>query len=400
MVGISSWKRCAALLLLGAVALADEEAKTTAKKSSKPPVPQALNKVFKGKITALKGRRVTLYYDFEDPKQLEDFETARPPRLLDASQNRVRIQGGRLLMEGSSAIRHKMEGQGELWAEFSARLSNKGNFGTVFTEPLLSDFYIVLNLFDRRFYQDGALILAGCGLHEDEGAQDLSSGLVNWRDIFKSNVNSDVKIGQDIRIKSSKNGFKEYCRIGTKEGKGSSKGKCRRMSSYQFGIWVHHTRVTIDDLTISIELTDEFLALNNLKGEIEKEPVAKPPEKGPLAGIEGVPPRVLEQVEAYAAGTGDALDVVAALENTALPPKARQAIAKAIIDRKDPKVIPVLIDSLYSDNIKTRKLAISIVKAIVGKDFGYRFKSSEKKRSKAIQKLNRHMAKDFGRYYG
>ena len=242
--------------------------------------------------------------------------------------------------------------------------------------------------------------MAGCGLHEDEGAQDLSSGLVNWRDIFKSNVNSDVKIGQDILIKSSKNGFKEFCRIGTKEGRGSSKGKSRAMSSYQIGFWVHHTRVTIDDLTISLELTDEFLALNNLKGEIEKEPVAKPPEKGPLAGIEGVPPRVLEQVEAYAAGKGSSLKVVAALENTALPVKAREAIAKAIIARKDPKVVPVLIDSLYSDHIKTRKLAISIVKVIVGKDFGYRFKSSEKKRSKAIQKLNKHMFKDQGRYYG
>ncbi len=92
--------------------------------------------------------------------------------------------------------------------------------------------------------------------------------------------------------------------------------------------------------------------------------------------------------------------MVAALENASLPIKARQAIAKAIIKRKDPKVVPVLIDSLYSDNLKTRKLAISVVKAIVGKDFGYRFKSSEKKRSKAIQKLNKHMAKDSGRYYG
>ena len=69
------------------------------------------------------------------------------------------------------------------------------NIGTVFTEPVLSDFYVVLNLFDDRFYKNGMMFLAACGLHEDEGAEDLSTGLVNWRDIFSANLKKKVKVG-------------------------------------------------------------------------------------------------------------------------------------------------------------------------------------------------------------
>ena len=64
--------------------------------------------VFRGRILKIKKKQVTIFYDFEDEAQLEDFEDARPPRLLDASQSRFSIQGGRLVLEGSSALRHRM----------------------------------------------------------------------------------------------------------------------------------------------------------------------------------------------------------------------------------------------------------------------------------------------------
>ena len=100
-----------------------------------------------------------------DPAQLEDFEDARPPRLLDASQNLYRIQGGRLVLEGSTGIRHKIEGTGEFRAKFYVRLGAKTNVGTVFTEPILSEHYILLNLFDDRMYKSGSMFLCGVGMH-------------------------------------------------------------------------------------------------------------------------------------------------------------------------------------------------------------------------------------------
>jgi hypothetical protein len=391
--------RCFAIFpLLAALAFA-QETKTEEAKPDGASTKKALNRVFRGRVIKIKKKRVTLYYDFEDKDQLEDFEDARPPRLLDAEQNEVKISGGRLVLEGSSSIRHKMEGQGELRAHFYMRIGRQANVGTVFTEPVLSQFYVVLNLFDERFYKNGNMLLAACGLHEDEGADDLSSGLVNWRDIFSSNLKKKAKVGEDIEIEVSKNGFKEYCRVNDTEGKGSSKGKTRDMKVYQFGFWVHHSRATIDDLTISFDLTDEFLELNDLKAELAKD-WEEVPTSGPLAGIGGVPPRLRIQIEDYAMGKGEARPVVKSIGRTGLPKKAREVAVQVLKDRADPKSVPILIDLLYSSDKTTRTMAIGVVKSIVGNNFGYSPGGSEKKRSKAIQKLNQHLAQNRRRYFG
>jgi hypothetical protein len=389
-----------ALLLLLAAPLAAQEGGTVAEPPKEPPrAKQALNKVFKGRILKIKRNQVTIYYDFEDPEQLKDFEDARPPRLLDASQTKASIEGGRLVLEGSSAIRHRMEGKGRLRAHFYVRVGKQNNVGTVFTEPILSDFYVVLNLFDGRFYRDGGLILAACGLHEDEGADDVASGLVNWRDIFKSNVKKKVPLGTDAEVEVWKEGWTEYCRVADVEGKGSSKGKCKEMDSYQFGLWVHDSRASFDDLTIVLELTDEFLDLNNLRADIEVD-WEETPTAGPLAGVGGVPPRVRSQIDAYSEGKGDAKDVIGAMLSPGLPTEAREIACRLLSDRKDPKAVPLVLDGLYAEDKVSRRLAIDVIKSIVGKTFGYSPTASEKERSRAIQKLNAHLNENRGLYFG
>jgi hypothetical protein len=392
----------AVLLLLVGILLADDEKKDgqkTEAQPGRPTAPRALNKVFSGRVIKIKKKRVTLYYDFEDSDQLKDFEAARPPRLLDASENQVYIRGGRLVLEGSSSILWRMEGVGELRAHFFVRCGRQSNIGTVFTEPVLSDFYVVLNLFDDRFYKNGMMFLAACGLHEDEGAEDLSTGLVNWRDIFSANLKKKVKVGEDAEVEVWKNGWKEYCRVNDVEGKGSSKGKVKKMDTYQFGVWVHHSRATFDDLTITFELTDEFLDLNDLKAEISRD-WEEVPETGPLAGIKGVPPRMRRQIEDYAAGEGEARPVVKVLGRTGVPKKAREIAAQLLVDRSDPKIVPLVIDVLYSPEKFGRKLAIGVVKSITGNNFGYSPGASEKNRSKAIQKLNAHLTQNRRKYFG
>lgn len=384
-----------ALFAASAARAADETTTTPAEPSK---VKTAINKAFRGRVVKIHKKRVTLFYDFEDPEQLQDFEGARPPRLLDASRNRFRVEAGRLVLEGSTSLRHKMEGRGELRAHFFARLSDKRNVGTVFTEPILSDFFVVLNLFDYRFYGDGGLILAGCGLHEDEGA-DVDMSLVNWRDIFRTSLENKIRVGEDIEIEVAKDGWTEYCRVNDVEGKGSSKGKTREMKAYQFGFFVHQSRATFDDLTLTVEPTEEFLELNDLRAEIEKE-WEEVPSTGALAGIGGVPPRLRAQIEAYAAGGDDPLPVIRALAQRPLPMRAREVCAQTLLARRDPKLVPKVMDGLYSEDLATRELAIRVVRGLVGRDFGYSPRASEKERSKAIRALNDFLERDRARYYG
>ena len=387
-----------ALALSAWSAAIGEETKTTSDPRKGPKVKRALNKAFHGRVVKIKKKRVTLYYDFEDREQLKDFEEARPPRLLDASQNRVRIQGGRLVLEGSTAIRHKMEGSGEVRGTFWVSFNRQWNVGAVITEPVLSDFYVVYTLFDERFNRSGNMYIGACGLHEDEGA-DVDMSLVNFRDIFSASVRKKAKVGQWIECEVAKDGWKEYFRVGETDGKGSSRGKTKDMRTYQFGLFVHENSARFDDLTLTIELTDEFLDLNDLKAEVALE-WEEVPEDGPLKGIKGVPPRLRNQVEQYAYGKGDAKEVFVALSRPGLPKKAREAAAQVLEDRRDPRAVPIVIDGLYSQDKLTRALSIGVIKAIVGKDFGYSPGAKDKTRSKAIRKLNEHIQRYRDRYFG
>ena len=389
----------AALLLLVLPVAAQEAVTKETKKQKADKAKRALNKAFKGRVIRIKKKTITIYYDFEDEEQLKDFEDIRPPRLLDLGEPKFYIQAGRLFLEGSTSVRHRMEGTKRLHAHFYLRPGLQRNIGTVITEPVMSDFYTVLNLFDRRFYQDGGLIMAACGLHEDEGAgKDMA--LVNWRDLVRGDVRKAAKVGQDIEVEVAKDGWSEFCRVGKLAGKASSKGKGKKMSAYQFGLWCDHSRMSIDDLSITLTLTDEFLDLNDLKAEIDVvwEEI---PDSGPFQGIKGVPPRLLRQVGDYQARrTRDAKPLLEGVGRTGLPKKVREIITKVLIERGDPKVVPALIDGLYSEDKTTRKLTIQIIKSLTGKTWGLSPSAGEKKRRECIQKLNRHLNENRRKYFG
>lgn len=255
------------------VAAGDEKGKTRAPPVAEPPKARtALNSAFRGRILGIKKRRVTIFYDFEDPAQLQDFEEARPPRLLDTKGSPARIEGGRLVLEGSTSIRNKMESTGRIEAKFTVRVGEKKNVGAVITEPVLSDFYVVYNLFDYRFGTSGNMHIAACGLHEDGGAQDASSGLVNFRDIFSGNLREKVEAGKDVEVQVCKDHWDEFFRAGDTKGRGSSRGKTKDMQSLRFGLFVHGSRATFDHLTLTCDLSDEYLDLENLRAEIDEAP--------------------------------------------------------------------------------------------------------------------------------
>jgi len=342
-----------------------------------------LNRAFHGKILEMEKHRVRIFYDFEDPLQLKDFEDARPPRLLDAGQNRARIEGGHLILEGSTSIRHTMEGTGLLSARFTVRVEELRNVGAVFTEPILSDFYVVYNLFDYRFNRSGYMHIAACGLHEDEGAQDLSTGMVNFRDIFNRDIRRKVEAGHDLDVEVAKEEWKEFFRVNDVKGKGSSKGKTREMKSYQFGLFVHESKARFDDLTLTVELTDDYLELNNL------DLVLAP---APLSGVPGVPPEVPRTLEAYLADPDSGERVVALLGRVDISREVRQQVAEFLGEGRDRTLLPFLMEKLRSTNATTRALALRAVTLIAGKTFGFDPEGGEAERARALREMEGALA--------
>jgi len=329
--------------------------------------PVALNRAFHGRVVDCKDRTVTLFNDFEDPEQLKDFEEARPMRYLDACKNQARIENGKLVLEGSTSIRHRMESRDEIFGRFSVRPSKLHNIGAVITEPVLSEFYILYNLFEHRFSRTGLLHVAGVGLHEDEGAEDMRSGLVNYRDIVSRDVRGEFEDGEAVVVEIRKDRFDERITVGRLKNKGSSKGKTKDLRNLKFGLFVHGSKAVFDDLTITCTLSDDYLDLEDLSVDL-------------TANIDA-------EIEAYEKRGLDPGQIASIVAWPFVDKKKRKAAAAALAGRGDLAVLALILPALRSDDRTTRKLAIEVVEGITGQTFGYRPNARRKDRDKAIAKL-------------
>lgn len=360
---------------------------------SRAPAPSArrpINRAFRGRVVELKKRTLTLFYDFEDARQLEDFEEARPPRLLDASRNVARVEGGRLVLEGSTSIRHRIESAGKVRARFTLNFRERNSVGAVVTEPTLGDFYLVYNLFDRLFNRNGAMHIGACGLREDEGAEDHSSGLVNFRDVFGRDLKETVAAGRDTPVEVSKEGWDEFFRVGEVKGRGSSRGKTREMKTLLFGLFVHRCSATFDDLTITFELSDAYLEYENLEARVVADP---------LEGVADAPAAERKAIEDYVDGRCGACDLIALLGKSDLPHPVRCAAAKALAARKDPKAAPPLLDALAADDLETRRLSAEALAAILGRTLEYAADAPPEKRAASVEKIRALLERERARYY-
>jgi len=215
--------------------------------------PAFLDAAFHGEIRALRGRTVTLYYDFETPDQLEDFEVVVPKGLFKDATLKAKSSDGQLVLRGRGAFVHKMFGVRLLGARFLLRVEHRADLGTLLLPPDDGP-YVLADFFDRRFKEEGGLYLAACTPGTDEP--------LLWREIANAppvEVRKRFPPEEAVEIEVAKRGVEEFLRIGTLVRNRSSLGKALRMSEMRFGWWLQNGEMIVDDLEITLELSDAYL---------------------------------------------------------------------------------------------------------------------------------------------
>jgi hypothetical protein len=76
--------------------------------------------------------------------------------------------------------------------------------------------------------------------------------------------------GREYDDEAQQNRWEEFFRVDKTKGKGSSKGKTADLHAYKFGFFVHGCEAKFDDLTLTVELSDEYLEFERLRPEIAK----------------------------------------------------------------------------------------------------------------------------------
>jgi len=213
---------------------------------------EAVQDAFHGKIVKLRGNRIVLFYDFSHEDQLKDFEVRGPKGLLQAPQPLVRIDQGRLVLERTTALTFRRASRGRLRARFTLSVHARHNLGAFFSGPREDGPFLLITLFDHRFREEHGLLMSAC--EAGSGTEPL-----RWRELCNAKPGAlSLRFAREnaVDVELSKDGHKEFCRIGSLYRVRTSEQRLQDMDTYRFGLWVEDSALSIDDLTLTLELAD------------------------------------------------------------------------------------------------------------------------------------------------
>ncbi|MEN8149841.1 MAG: hypothetical protein ABFS86_08465 [Planctomycetota bacterium] len=373
------------LLLLGFLSLAlsvgAAEEKGPAKEKGKKKPLLALDELFRGRVTSLKGDVVEIFYDFNDEKQLDDWVTVKPFRVDGKLELKYENKGARL--KGSGCLVHQISFTGKVDLEFDCTPWSEKDFGGIVAEEGQSDQFVLYSVNDLQFQKfDGGTrpghMICRFGIIDPSEPE----GTFPFRYVARGKA-PEIQRYKKIRLVCKHDGKADEFVIGDKTLKGREPG--RDLLDLIAGVYVAKSGCLVDNMTVRGKISPRWLKQSGAELRLKTPP--KPVEVSP-ADMEA-----REKIKAFGKGTLDAVDLFLLIDNASVSKKVREEAAEALIGTGNTKLVSQIVSLLYSEDEITRELANDVIKALCGKSFGFSAKDDEEKRSKAIQKILKHIKK-------
>lgn len=359
---------------------------------AQPGIP--VQNLFNGKVLSVKGRTVEIAYDFESAAQLADFGPSCPFRAIDDAK--FKHERGRVLFTGTGSMRHKavFEDKVSMSAKFTPRKPR--DFGFVASEDRESDIFTLYCCYDRYFS-------ASDNVHIPQNmvikflARDLKNkdGMQDWRYCGSRGQNPEIRTGESYKVTMARNGLESQMTIGDAfTSKGKEAG--REMVGLRLSVYGYDASFEVDDLVVKGDLDKDWIAKNNVDLASFKPPVAAPVDAGGPAEPQipdSVRERIRTQIADYPVGTKPPA-MAALLRDEKIPASLRLEAAEKAKSVASKKIVPHLVDGLYSADLEARKLSFDVLKTLTGKTFSYRPEGPEDQRKRAIQQVNDHLQKN------
>ena len=215
----------------------------------------------------------------------------------------------------------------------------------------------------------------------------------DWRYCGSRGQKPEIKTGQAYRVSMGRDGVESRMSI---DDQWKSKGKeaGRELTALRLAVYGYDAQFDVDDMVVRGVLTADYVEKNHLDLLGFKPPadviVPKTAEPTPLDPV--VAERVRAQIAGYPLDTKHPA-MAALLRDPKVPVVLRDEAAEHVKANGGKKIVPFLADGLYSDDLDARRIAIETIKALVGKDFGYRPTAPEDSRKKAAQSFNEYLQK-------
>jgi hypothetical protein len=347
---------------------------------------KALDEYFHGKVTALKGRTVTLRYDFRDKDQLQDFVDFVPFRIAARKEQGIRWYDSKLEIIGNAGARHKAAWSGPVTVTATFVPHLEKDFGGYLSPVSGTEDFATFTFVETYFHRfDGkaggtnSIIKFGPQWKTTSGG-----GFTGFRYGPRKPPKEKIQVGKEMRASFGTDLHKLFFRPPDDELSGREMGKPLR--HFFVGFYAINGRLLLDDVEIQGELDRAWLKRENVELRTVK-PIEAVDTSGPDEAT-----RALIQAHKKGGDAAATRKLLSILQDPNTGPAVRDAVLAAL-EVGPKKTAQYAVDLLYHADEHVRDMGIHIIKAHLGKDYGYRARSSEKRRRKAIQKLQADIEK-------
>jgi hypothetical protein len=340
-----------------------------------------LDRFFRGRITALdpKTRTVTIRYDFSKEEQLKDWPEGMPFPVERVQGQVVKWFDEMLEIQGSTGVRHIGAWKGDLLVKATIVPDAEKDMGGILHPADGAEDIATFTLLESYFHGwDGksggqnSIIKFGKQWREAGSTKDY----IGFRYVAQRPPVTPLVVGRPVSLVFGLDKGRLVMTSGEAELKGKDLGK--RLKETKPGFYTVAARMLVDDVEITGELAPDWLKEQGL-GLTTETPIE--------TALAGVDPETRAAVEAYAKGGVPPTALLAVVKDGNRSDESRQAAADALAAGTKSSV-PHVLDLLYDADLATRTRGIQVVKALLGKDYGYNPKASEAARSAAIRKIN------------
>ncbi len=347
---------------------------------------KALDQYFRGKVTALEGSTVTLRYDFRRKDQVKDFTDRVPFRIKPRKGQRMKWFDDKMEIIGNSGARHKAEWIGDVVVTATFTPEIEKDFGGYMSPVSETEDFVTFTFVETFFHAfDGksgganSIIKFGAQWRETD-----SEEFIGFRYGPRKPPKKKIKVGEKYTATFGRVSKKLIFKLADYEMKGSEKGK--KLKRFHVGFYAMKGRMLVDNVEITGTLATDWC-----KREKVELRTSKPIEE---AGAGTVDAELQASMDAHKGGSAKA---TRALVGVLKDPGAGEVVHAAVTEALSTgpkKAVRSLIDLLYSTDEKARARGITVIKALIGSDYGFRPKAKEKSRSDAIRKLNKALKDD------
>jgi hypothetical protein len=362
-----------------------------------PPLPQPIDRAFKGELVEFDGDRATLRWDWKSDEQLADFESFVPVRA--SLRGGFAVRDGRVAADGTAGIRVKLGFLSDFEVHVGpSTLRNPHDLGIVLPTPGSSDDSILCLVQDVLFTRfDGAAGNTNM-INKLGGITSASLGMTEFRYVARS-IEPRIAANADVAFDVVRKGPETAFTISPKGGDATTlRGKDVDAPYTRFtpGLYVSGGTADFGKLTIGGKLDPAWCADHGVLPYVAANLLHpgnrwKPPER-----------RLAEMVEHYAkddqAGEKDPKKVVAVEQiapivgDVKAPLVIRIRAAEAMMDRGEAGAVADRLATLLdSRDEPARVLAWQLLRKRLPWHFHYEVDADPKARREAAQLIGAYL---------